>query len=148
VTGPVDPDAPAGPVRRPSVLVAIAAGGALGTLARYAVARIFVPVPGTWPWSTFVVNVVGSLLLGFAVQLVLDRWPASTHVRPFVAVGCIGAFTTFSTVMVDTDLLVRDGDAALAAGYVVASVVAGLAAVLVGIVFARRLDRRPRTRAC
>jgi fluoride exporter len=72
------------------------------------------------------------------LELILRRWPTNEFLRPLVAVGFIGAFTTFSTVMVDTDLLARDGDAGLSAVSVVASLVVGLAAVFVGIAIARR----------
>ena len=139
MTAPVDPDLAgrAGPL----TVALVAAGGALGTLARFGVGRLLLPEPGTWPWSTFVVNVVGCLLIGFVIRLAVDRWPTSAYLRPFIAVGFIGGFTTFSTVMVDTDLLVRDGAGGLAAAYLVVSVAAGLCGVAAGIALARRAGR-------
>ena len=129
---------------RPDVLAAIAAGGIGGALARYGVARL-VPV-GThaFPWATFWTNVSGSFLLGFGLVLLVERYPPSRYLRPFVAVGFIGAYTTFSTFVVEADLLVKDGHAGLALVYVTASVAAGLLAVWSGLVIARRLPVRAR----
>jgi fluoride exporter len=142
VTAPIDPDAPGDPgPPGPSVLLSVGVGGVLGTLVRYGIVRAIPTSAGSIPWSIFLVNVVGSLALGFVLQLVLERWPTDRYLRPFVAVGFIGAFTTFSTVMVDADLLVRDGDAATAAVYVVLSVVVGLVASFSGIAVARRIGR-------
>ena len=63
----------------------------------------------------------------------MHRFPPSQYLRPFAATGFLGAFTTFSTFVVETDLLVRDGHAATAATYAVASLVGGLAAAWAGI---------------
>ena len=143
MSAPIDPDAPgaAGPASR-RALAAVALGGTMGTLSRYGVSRAIPTAPGSIPWSIFGVNVLGSLALGFVLQLILERWPTDEFIRPFVAVGFIGSFTTFSTVMVDTDLLVRDGHSGIAAVYVALSVVAGLVAAFAGIASARRLAPR------
>ncbi len=140
MTEQIDPDAPtASGAPRRVALLAVAVGGALGTIARYAISRAVPPVAASIPWSIFAVNISGSFVLGFVFQLVLERWPTNEYIRPFVAVGFIGAFTTFSTVMVDTDLLVRDGNAVTAAVYVVGSVIAGVVAAFTGIAIASRL---------
>ncbi len=118
-------------------LVAIAAGGALGTLARYGTGRAVVPSPAGFPWATFAVNVGGSLLLGLIVTLVVERWPPTRYVRPFAAIGFCGGFTTFSTLAVETVQRAQHGRVALAAGYVAASVVAGMAAAVLGMALAR-----------
>jgi CrcB protein len=130
---------------RPAVLVAIALGGALGSPARYAVSRI-VPV-GTngFPWSTFVINISGSFVLGILLTLVIERWPPTRYVRPFVAIGFLGAYTTFSTFMVETDLLTKDGHSDVAALYVATSLVAGLVALYVGILIGRIWPARRKT---
>ena len=95
---------------------AIAAGGALGTLARYGVDRALAAPPLTFPWSTLWVNVTGSYLLGVVVVLVTERWPPARFVRPFAAIGFCGGFTTFSTIGGDRRrLLGRHGRAGLAA---------------------------------
>jgi CrcB protein len=122
---------------RPAVLVAIAAGGALGSPARYAVSRIVPTATNGFPWSTFVINVSGSLVLGALLILVIERWPPTRYVRPFAAIGFLGAYTTFSTFMVEADVLTKDGHGDGAALYVAASLVTGLVAVYAGIVVAR-----------
>lgn len=126
------------------VLAAVAAGGALGAPARYGVGRL-IPT-GSFPWATFVVNATGSFALGFVLVLFLERFPPSRRLRPFVATGVLGAFTTYSTFAVETDLLVRDGHPGLAAAYAVATLVAGLAAVRAGMVVGRALPTGRRER--
>jgi CrcB protein len=76
-------------------------------------------------------------VLGLLLTFVIERWPPTRYVRPFAAIGFLGAYTTFSTYMVETDLLVKDGNAAVALTYVVASLLAGLVAVYLGIVIGR-----------
>lgn len=157
---PVDPDVPPGGEASPStarpastrsarrsaaaevrgradVLAVIAVGGALGSGARYGVARWLPHGPAHVPWSTVTVNVVGSLLLGALMVFVLDVWPPNRYLRPFLGVGVLGGFTTFSTYMVDTWSLLRLGQAAQAAGYLLGTLAAGLVAMWVGIMAAR-----------
>jgi len=145
----VDPDLPTealrGPHHRhaPGVLLAISAGGVAGTLARYGVGRAFAVGPGAFPWATFTVNVSGSLVLGVLLSLLLARWPADRYVRPFAAIGVVGAYTTFSTFVVEADVLAKDGHVVTAAFYVVVSLVGGLAAVCAGVLLTRsQLGRR------
>jgi CrcB protein len=137
----IDPDlyAPARAARsaRPLVWIAISIGGILGTLARYGVGRAIHGAPGSFPWSTFTVNVTGSFVLGVLLTLVIERWPPAQHVRPFAAIGFLGSYTTFSTWMVEADVLVKDGYAGIAAAYVAASLVVGLLAVSAGVLVAR-----------
>lgn len=118
---------------RTDVLAAIAAGGALGAPARYEMTRLIHVAKGGFPWATFWTNVSGSLVLGFLLVLIIERFPPSRYLRPFFATGFLGAYTTFSTFMVDTATLTKDGDVGMAATYLVASVVVGLAAVWLGI---------------
>ena len=134
---------PTGPAHGPPAsepllrVVAIALGGALGTLARYGADRALVPRPSGVPWATFTVNVAGSLLLGLIVTLVVERWPPTRFVRPFAAIGFCGGFTTFSTLAVEVDQRVQHGHALIAVAYLVVTVVAGLGAALVGMTVAR-----------
>jgi len=93
-----------------------------------------------FPWATFVTNVSGSLALGLAFVLLGRRLPGR-HVRAFVTTGFLGAYTTYSTFAVETDLLARHGNVAVAGAYVAASVLVGLAAVFAGMVAARALPR-------
>ena len=121
----------------PSVFAAIALGGALGAVARYGVAQLIEVAPDSFPWATFWTNISGSLALGVVLALVLERFPPTRYLRPFVATGFLGAYTTYSTFAVETDLLVKDGHAALALAYAAGSLMAGFAAVWAGIWAAR-----------
>ena len=125
------------PHHGPGPLAAIGVGGALGTLARYGVERAVVPAPDGFPWATLTVNVVGSFILGAVVTLVVERWPRDRFLRPLVAVGFCGGFTTFSTLAVEIDQRVQHGHTALAAVYLGTTLVAGLGAALAGITSAR-----------
>ena len=141
--------APARPSRtarraQPSVLCAIALGGALGAPARYGVAQLVHVAPGRFPWATFWTNASGSFALGLLMALVLERFPPSRYLRPFVATGFLGAYTTYSTFAVEADLLVRDGHPGGAATYIAASLLAGLLAAWAGVTAARALPRRTR----
>ena len=118
-------------------LVAIAAGGSLGTLARYGVERAIVPSPLGFPWATFTVNVTGSLLVAVIVTLLVERWPPTRYVRPFAAIGFCGGFTTFSTLMVELVQQGQHGRVGPAVLYLVTSLVAGLAADALGMALAR-----------
>jgi CrcB protein len=132
----VDPDAgPARPSGR--VVLAVAAGGALGAPARYEMSRLIHVAKDTFPVATFWTNISGSLLLGFVLIVILGRYPTSRYLRPFVAVGFIGAYTTMSTYMVETALLVKDGHADLGILYALFSLAAGFVAVWLGILAGR-----------
>lgn len=122
---------------QPDVLAAIAAGGALGAPARYEVAQLIQVGEGSFPWATFWTNVSGSLALGFILILVIERFPPTRYLRPFFATGFLGAFTTFSTFAVETDLLIKDGHAGIGVVYAAGSLIAGFAAVWGGIMLAR-----------
>lgn len=129
---------------RPSVLVAIAAGGALGAPARYGVARLVPVEREAFPWATYSVNVGGALALGLLMALLLERFPPTRYARPFLGIGFLGSFTTFSTFAVEADMLVRDGRAGTAAAYVLATVLVGSAAAWAGLALGRALPRRAR----
>jgi CrcB protein len=128
----------AAPVGRPALRVAaIAAGGALGTLARYGVSRALITPTLGFPWSTLAVNVAGSLLLGLIVTLVVERWSPTRFVRPFAAIGFCGGFTTFSTLMVELAQRGQHGRIALAGLYLVVSLGSGVLAAFAGMALAR-----------
>jgi len=116
-----------------SVLAAIAAGGAMGAPARYGLAQLIHVAPAGFPWATFWTNVSGSFALGLVMVLILERFPPSRYARPFVAVGFLGAYTTYSTFAVETDLLVKDGHPLTALAYALGTVVAGGLAVFAGL---------------
>lgn len=131
--------------RHPGVLVAIAAGGALGGGARYLIEQAAPVRPGAFPWATFSINVGGAFGLALLLVFIFDIWPPTRYVRPFAAVGFLGAFTTFSTWMVEGAELLAHSAPILAAAYLGGSVLAGLAAVSLGLVLGRAfLARRHR----
>lgn len=118
--------------------VAVAAGGALGALTRVELDRLLSPAPDGWPWPTFLVNVIGTLLLGYLATRLLDRLPPSTYRRPFAGTGFCGALTTFSTFQVEVVRLLRHGDPLIAVSYAAGSVLCGLGAVFVATRAVRR----------
>jgi CrcB protein len=133
---------------RLEILAAIAAGGALGGAARYLIELALPTGRNGFPWATFAINLSGSLALAVLLVFVLEIWPPTRYVRPFAAIGFLGAYTTFSTWMVETAELVSHGRPGVAAGYLAGSLVAGLAAVSLGLVLGGAvLTRRTRTAA-
>ena len=122
--------------------IAVAIGGALGSVARHGVNWI---VHQEWPLlrfplATVVVNIVGCCVIGVLAGLVATgRLPIRTNWREFVFVGILGGFTTFSTFGLDTITLVRSGDSSQAFLNIVLHVVCGLAAVHFGLVAVERL---------
>jgi CrcB protein len=124
---------------RPDVLAVIALGGMAGASARYGVAQLVTTGSGGFPWATFAVNVAGSFVLGVLLVVLLEAAPASRYLRPFVASGVLGAFTTMSTYLVETSVLAKDGHVAVATTYLVSSVVAGLALAYAGVASGRQV---------
>jgi fluoride exporter len=121
------------------VLAVIALGGGFGALARYGLAQLWPTRPGGFPWATFVTNVLGCLLIGVLMVLVTETWSAHPLVRPFLGVGFLGGFTTFSTYAVETRDLLTRGTVGLAFGYVAGTLVAALLATLAGAQATRTL---------
>jgi fluoride exporter len=109
-------------------------GGALGTLARYAVSVLALPISRELPWGTIIINVSGSFIIGLFGTLTLahGRYPASDNVRLFVMIGLCGGYTTFSSFSLQTLDLLRSGAMARAAVNIMASVVLCVASVAVG----------------
>lgn len=119
------------------VLLVIAAGGALGSLARWGLTLALPHPAGAFPWATFVANASGCGLLGLLMVFVLELWPPSRYVRPFLGVGVLGGYTTFSSAMLDARALLVAGRPAVAGEYVFGSLAAGLVAVWCGAVLGR-----------
>ncbi|MFO7192907.1 MULTISPECIES: fluoride efflux transporter CrcB [Thermocrispum] len=142
---PADPDADLRlPARRRAlasshgaVLAVIALGGGLGALARYGLAELLPARPGHVPWATFVTNVAGCFLIGILMVLITEVWSAHRLVRPFLGVGILGGFTTFSTYAVETGELLRSGTIGLAFGYLAGTVICAMLAVVTGVWLAR-----------
>jgi fluoride exporter len=120
-------------------LVAIFSGGAVGALARAAIADWLPHGSTTWPWATFAVNVAGAFLLGYFVTRLQERLPLSAYRRPFLGTGFCGALTTFSTMQVELLRMLDADHVALAAGYAAASIAAGFAAVALATNLVRRV---------
>ena len=127
--------------RRWDVLLVIALGGGLGSLARWGVATAIPHQGGRFPWSTWLVNVTGAFLLGALMVLVLELWPPRRYLRPFLGVGVLGGYTTFSTYMLELRVLLGRGEVVTFLGYLLGTLVAGLLAVWLGAVLARTAVR-------
>jgi CrcB protein len=122
----------------------IALGGALGSMARYGCSSLVARMVGeTFPWGTLIINVVGSLVIGFFATLTGPdgRLLVAPDARQFVMVGICGGYTTFSSFSLQTLNLVRDGDMIGAGANIVASVIACLLAVWLGSVGAAALNQ-------
>jgi CrcB protein len=114
--------------------LSIAAGGALGSMARYATG-VYV---GRWlgnafPWSTLLINIVGSFLIGAFAESFALRWDSSQMTRVFLVVGICGGYTTFSTFSLDIVTLINRGELLIAGLYIVASVALGVLALYGGL---------------
>lgn len=114
--------------------LSIALGGALGAVSRYwAMHYVTQLMPARFPWGTFVVNALGSLLIGVFYVLVAEKVTLSEQWRAILLVGYLGAFTTFSTFSLDALLLIQDGHIIQASLYVIASVVICILAAGIGL---------------
>ena len=121
------------------MLASIAVGGAVGALARYLVGEAWPTVPGVFPWSTFLVNVSGSLLIGVLIAALGVLVGHHRLVRPFLGVGILGGFTTFSSYAVQSHALVTSGHPAVAMAYLSGTVLAALLAAVGGVLLVRRV---------
>jgi CrcB protein len=119
-------------------LAAVFVGGALGTLARAALATVAAPEPGHWPWPTFIVNIVGAFLLGYFTTRLLERLPVSSYRRPLLGTGLCGGLTTFSTMQVEVVRMLEQQHYGLAVGYTAVSIVVGLLALYLATALVRR----------
>jgi CrcB protein len=128
-------------IRRRDILGVIALGGAVGSLARWSVARALPHGSGEFPWSTLTVNVTGCFVLGVLMVLVVERWPDRRLLRPFVGTGLLGGYTTFSTYALDTRSLVAADRPAIATAYLIGTLGLGLVAVVAGLRATERVLR-------
>ena len=121
-------------------IVGIGIAGAIGALARYglegAVSR---RSPGAFPWGTFVVNISGSFVVGVLFTVLTDRWLAPPWLRSSLMIGLIGAYTTFSTLSLESYRLLEDRAYGIAAANLFGSLAAGLLAVYAGVVVGRTI---------
>jgi fluoride exporter len=130
-------------------LVAVAVGGGIGSVARYLL-EVALPAGHGFPWAIFAVNVSGCFCLGLLSVYLLEVWPPRRFLRPFLAIGLIGGYTTFSTFAGGVLMLLNGRAFALADAYALSSVAAALVAVWSGMkagriaagLPGRRRDRR------
>ena len=114
----------------------VALGGALGASGRYLTGVAMTSLMGrSFPWGTLTVNVVGSFLMGVLVVTLANL--SATRFAPFLAIGVLGGFTTFSSFSLDAVTLYERGEVALAAGYVAASLILSIAALFAGLFLTR-----------
>jgi CrcB protein len=123
-------------------VAAIFAGGALGTLARAALAAGFPHSATSWPWPTFAVNIVAAFLLGYFVTRLQERLPLSSYRRPLLGTGLCGGLSTFSTMQLEIVKMLDAHAWGLAAGYAAASIASGYAALQLATALVRRVRIR------
>jgi CrcB protein len=119
-------------------LFAVAIGGALGSLARYAFNTIFATTLLPFPFATFFINITGSFAIGMVLSFGASRIALDDFWRPFLVIGFLGAYTTFSTFEFETFELVTMKQFTLAFFYVSLSFALGLIGVLVGVTLGKR----------
>ena len=124
-------------------IAAVAVGGVLGALARYGLAVAVPTPPGGFPTSTFLINVVGCLLIG-VLLVVLELTRAHPLLRPLLVTGGLGGFTTFSTYAVESEHLLSGGHLGTALAYLGGTPVAALAATAAGVAITRAAGRAVR----
>jgi fluoride exporter len=117
-------------------VVAVFAGGAVGTLLRAALSEAFPQSATSWPWPTFVVNVVAAVLLGYFVTRLQERLPISSYRRPLLGTGLCGGLSTFSTMQVELLKMIDAGAYGLALGYAAARRAPGVVATMNAVVWA------------
>ena len=121
-------------------LIAIAVGGAVGAVLRYGVSNAVYSLMGRgFPYGTLVVNVAGSLLMGLLFVILIERSAFDVLWRSALLIGCLGAFTTFSTFSIETLNLMENGSLGLAILNMILSVVLCMIAVWLGVVLARQI---------
>ena len=121
-----------------AIIGAVAVGGAIGSVGRLLIGLAIQQRVGTsFPVGTLVINLTGSMLLGFIVRMVLDTSADSPALRAFLTTGICGGYTTFSTFSFELAILVEEGSTGRAALYAAASVGLALAGTFAGFALAR-----------
>ena len=121
-----------------SMIVSVALGGAIGSVARYlAVMQVGRWLGAGFPWGTLAVNVLGGMLIGALAEAMALKWSASPEIRAFLITGVLGGFTTFSAFSLEVVALAQRGAVVAAAAYIVASVALSVAAAVVGLMLVR-----------
>ena len=122
-------------------IIAVAVGGAIGSVARYLVGVGSGKLFGfNFPWGTLIINVTGSFLIGLFVGLFAVKWDLSQAMRIFLTVGICGGFTTFSTFSLDTYYLIERGQTWASFAYMMASVALSVGALIVALRIVRAVS--------
>lgn len=127
------------PIRK---FAAIYVGGVTGALIRVSLSEAFPHSVDTWPWPTFVVNMVGALLIGYFFVSFRDDHPDRLH-HPFLATGVCSTLTTFSAMQLELFEMIDTGETALATGYLASSLAVGYLLLRLGIMVAERRIQAP-----
>ncbi len=120
--------------------LSIGAFGFLGAIARYGIARLFGRFSALFPFGTFFINITGCFFLGWFLTWAQPRLNVPESIRLGIAVGFIGAYTTFSTYMFESDRMLSEGQALRSMVYTIGSVVIGLLAVRMGVILGHRMS--------
>ncbi len=139
-SAPIDPDVAASEPRDRPMLVAVAAGGVIGAEARYGLGVWLPHGPAAFPWATLLINGTGCLLIG-VLMAVVAAVRVHPLLRPFLGVGVLGGYTTFSTFVVDVDQLLQAGRVLPALAYLVSTAVLCVLAVTAGWALTARAMR-------
>ena len=121
-------------------IISVALGGAVGSVARYLIN--ISPLAGVFekfPFPTFLINIIGSFLIGFFMIVFADKFVVNENIRMAVIVGFLGAFTTFSTFEMEIFGLMREKQLMTAFLYLALSIIVGFAGVLAGVALGRRM---------
>ena len=124
-----------------AIVLAVAVGGVVGALGRYGISLALPATTHQFPWATWIINITGAAALGFLLIVIQEQFSRARLARPLIGTGVLGAYTTFSTFMVEAVQLMRSGRPLDAALYLLGTILGGLAAVWVGITAARLLLR-------
>ncbi len=120
--------------------LAVAGGGAIGSVMRYGVSLLIqARAASTFPYATMLVNVLGSLIMGFLFIVLLERFSDNLNLRLLLTVGVLGSFTTFSTFSLDAFMMIERGEWSGALIYIAGSVFLSLAALTGGVYLGRFL---------
>ena len=123
-----------------NMILAVAAGGAIGAVLRLVVGRgMFYLMGSEFPWGTLVVNILGSFLVGLFVEILSLRYSLSHEWQGFIIIGVFGGFTTFSAFSLEVSLMIEKGDFSTAALYGLVSMFIGVLALFIGLIAGRAL---------
>jgi fluoride exporter len=121
------------------MVLAVAGGGALGSLLRYFLASAIQPAGSVFNWGIFIVNITGGLVMGLIVEASALKLNLAPEMRAFLTGGILGGYTTFSTFSLDSALLLQKGEYTLAAGYIIGSVALSILALFAGLWIVRAI---------